>query len=277
MVTMIVGLVLLAAPAVAVAQDQLPATRAASPVSQEVLRLRYEIRVMERVLEQAVQHGLQMVDQQMQSLIPMMLFMGPARARGFRLDGYGVFFDVEVPPIRRSMARSFQMLGQLDLGVSHALQELRQHLRTVGDPSRGSLEQALRRLEMQIGPTPVPAGSAAGSDVRAASRDSQGRGPGEPVNRPAVAAVTADPVEVYASEVERAIVNAMLNHSSSLEIGSEEWLTVAARDSQGWLAPSDLFEAVAMTLRLRGRDLAAFWGGELTREEMRKRVQVQGF
>ena len=71
MVTVIVGLVLLAAPAVAVAQNQLPATRAASPVSQEALRLRYEIRVMERVLEQAVQLGVQVVDQQMQSLIPM--------------------------------------------------------------------------------------------------------------------------------------------------------------------------------------------------------------
>ena len=273
MVTMIVGLVLLAAPAVAVAQNQLPATRAASPVSQEALRLRYEIRVMERVLEQAVQHGVQVVDQQMQSLIPMMLFTGPARARGFRLDGYGFFFDVEVPPIRRSMAWSFQMLGQLDLGVSNALQELRQHLRTVGDPSRGSLEQALRRLEMQIGPTPVPAGS----DGRAAGRDTQGAGPRGSSNRPAAAVVTADPVEVYASAVERAIMDAMLNHSSSLGIGSEEWLTVAALGSQGWLAPSDLFEAVAMTLRLRGRDLAAFWGGELTREEMRTRVEVQEF
>ena len=272
MVTMIVGLVLLAASAVALAQDQLPATRAASPVSQEALRLRYEIRVMERVLEQAVQHGVQVVDQQMQALIPMMLFTGPARARGFRLDGYGVFFDVEVPPIRRSMAWSFQILDQLDLGVSNALQELRQHLRTVGGPSRGSLEQALRRLEMQIGPTPV----LAGSDGRAAGRDTQGKDPGQSANRPA-AVVTADPVEVYASEVERAIIDAMLNHSSSLGIGSEEWLTVAARGSQGWLAPSDLFEAVAMTLRLRGRDLAAFWGGELTREAVAKRVEVQEF
>ena len=277
MVTVIVGLVLLAAPAVAVAQNQLPATRAASPVSQEALRLRYEIRVMERVLEQAVQLGVQVVDQQMQSLIPMMLFTGPARARGFRLDGYGFFFDVEVPPIRRSMAWSFQMLGRLDLGVSSALQELRQHLRTVGDPSRGSLEQALRRLEMQIGPTPVPAGSAAGSDGRATGPDAQGAGPRGSANRPAAAVVTADPVEVYASEIERAVMDAMLNHSNSLGIGSEEWLTVAARGSQGWLAPSDLFEAVAMTLRLRGRDLAAFWGGELTREEVRKRVEVQEF
>ena len=273
MVAMIVGLVVLAAPAVTVAQNQLPATRAASPVSQDALRLRYEIRVMERVLEQAVQHGVQVVDQQMQSLIPMMLFTGPARARGFKLDGYGFFFDVEVPPIRRSMAWSFHMLGQLDLGVSNALQELRQHLRTVGDPSRGSLEQALRRLEMQIGPTPV----SAGSDGRAAGRDTQGAGPRGSANWTAAAVVTADPVEVYASEVERAIIDAMLNHSNSLGIGSEEWLTVAARDTQGWLASSDLFEAVAVTLRLRGRDLAAFWGGELTREEMTRRVEVQGF
>ena len=53
--------------------------------------------------------------------------------------------------------------------------------------------------------------------------------------------------------------------------------TEPAPGSQGWLAPSALFEAVAITLRLGGRDLAKFWGGELTREAMRKRVELQEF
>ena len=129
---MLVGLVVMVTPLVAVAGEQSAATHGASPVSQEGLRMRYEVRVMERVLEQAVQHGAQVVGQQLQSLIPMMLFTTPARARGFRLDGYGVFFDVEIPPIRRSMAWSFQTLDQLDLGVNSALQALRQHVQSLG-------------------------------------------------------------------------------------------------------------------------------------------------
>ena len=247
---MLVGLVVMVTPLVAVAEEQSAATRGASPVSQEGLRMRYEVRVMERVLEQAVQHGAQVVGQQPQSLIPMMLFTTAARARGFRLDGYGVFFDVEVPPIRRSMAWSFQTLDQLDLGVNSALQALRQHVQSLGDPSRGDLEQALQRLEVQIRPTPVGAA-------------------------PIVAA--KDPVEVYADEVKRAIIDAMLNHSRSLGIGSEEWLTVAARDNEAWLTPSDLSAALTMTLRIRGRDLAAFQDGELTREATNERVEVQEF
>ena len=270
---MLVGLVVMVTPPVAVAQEQSAATRGASPVSQEGLRMRYEIRVMERVLEQAVQHGAQVVGQQRQALIPMMLFATPARARGFRLDGYGVFFDVEVPPIRRSLAWSFQTLDQLDLGVNSALQALRQHVQSLGDPSRGDLEQALQRLEVQIRPTPV--GAAPG---RAAGIGNRRRALGRSMDGAAAPIVAVrNPVEAYADEVKHAIIDAMLNHSRSLGIGSEEWLTVAARDNETWLTPSDLSAAVAMTLRIRGRDLVAFRDGELTREATSERVEVQEF
>ena len=270
---MLVGLVVMVTPLVAVAEEQSTATHGASPVSQEGLRMRYEVRVMERVLEQAVQHGAQVVGQQLQSLIPMMLFTTPARARGFRLDGYGVFFDVEIPPIRRSMAWSFQTLDQLDLGVNSALQALRQHVQSLGNPSRGDLEQALQRLEVQIRPTSV--GAALGA--RAAGIDDRRRAPGRSADGAAPIVAAKDPVEVYADEVKRAIIDAMLNHSRSLGIGSEEWLTVAARDNEAWLTPSDLSAALTMTLRIRGRDLAAFVDGELTREATSERVEVQEF
>ena len=270
---MLIGLVVMVTPLVAVAEEQSAATRGASPVSQEGLRMRYEIRVMERVLEQAVQHGAQVVGQQLQSLIPMMLFTTPARARGFRLDGYGVFFDVEVPPIRRSMAWSFQTLDQLDLEVNSALQALRQHVQSLGDPSRGDLEQALQRLEVQVRPTPVGAGPGA----RPAGIDDRRRASGRSADGAAPIVAAKDPVEAYADEVKHVIIDAMLNHSRSLGIGSEEWLTVAARDNEAWLTPSDLSAALTVTLRIRGRDLAAFVDGELTREATSKRVEVQEF
>ena len=44
--------------------------------------------------------------------VGLVLLAGAARARGFRLDGYGVFFDVEVPALRRSVAWSFRVLDQ---------------------------------------------------------------------------------------------------------------------------------------------------------------------
>src|SRR5207248_6061187 len=42
------------------------------------------------------------------------LLTGLARARGFRLDGYGVLFDVEFPSIRRSVAWTMRALERPD-------------------------------------------------------------------------------------------------------------------------------------------------------------------
>ena len=104
---------------------------------------------MERVLEQAVEHGAQKIAFRMQALAPStVLFTGPARARGFRLEGYGLFFDVQAPTLRRSVTWSFRTLSQYRLGLGDALQALRQHVQSLGDPgARDSLEQALRSLE----------------------------------------------------------------------------------------------------------------------------------
>src|SRR5262245_2241639 len=74
---------------------------------------RFQIRIMEGVLENAVQHGAQTVSTQMRIVSPdIALFSGPARARGFRLDGYGVFFAVDVPALHRSVTWSVRTLTQ---------------------------------------------------------------------------------------------------------------------------------------------------------------------
>ena len=51
-----------------------------------------------------------------------MLLTENARARGFRLEGYGVFFDVEVPSLEGTLPWSFRTLDQNDLGLDSALQ-----------------------------------------------------------------------------------------------------------------------------------------------------------
>ena len=58
---------------------------------------------MERVLEGAVEHGATMMRDRLQALAAgagrQLLVSENAHARGFRLEGYGMFFDVVVPSL----------------------------------------------------------------------------------------------------------------------------------------------------------------------------------
>ncbi len=84
----------------------------------------------------------------------MMLLGGDARARGFRLDGFGIFFDVDVPAMRQSVVWSWRMLDLTGGGAAGAIEELKAHLKTVSDPAqRRTLDQAIRQLELQLGPS----------------------------------------------------------------------------------------------------------------------------
>src|SRR3954454_10938006 len=108
---------------------------------------------MERVLEGAVEHGLTNTRDRVQALAnvpPSLLVSDNAHARGFRLDGYGVFFDVVVPPFETTLTWSLRTLDQNDLGLDSALRTLQTFIKTSGDPN---VEQALKRLELQVNPT----------------------------------------------------------------------------------------------------------------------------
>src|SRR5688572_16078822 len=92
-VMMIGGAVQVAAQA-----PQTPATATAAQI-----QARHEISVLEGVLENAVRYSTQMLNRHLQNAPDTVLLTGMARSRGFRLDGYGVLFDVEFPSIRRSV------------------------------------------------------------------------------------------------------------------------------------------------------------------------------
>jgi len=268
------GLALMAATAAA--QTAGPPARTPAQVQS-----RYQIFVMEGVLERAVEHGADMLRTQVRAVMPdTILIAGAARARGFRLEGYGMFFDVEVPALRRSVAWSFRMLDQNDLGLDSALKALRTHVQSIGDQAaRENLDQALRRLELQVGPVAAPAPAAArgqapvvtGSPAAvamAAARQTQERRP----------SFLDDPGEAYTSEVKRALTDAMLDHSGPIAIGTDEWLAVAARDNENrpGLAPGDP-EVSTITLRIKGGDLTAFRAGKLTRDEVVARIEIREF
>jgi hypothetical protein len=299
----IVGLLggVLLAPAAARAQSS-----AAARVSAEQRQSRYQIGQMERVLELAVEHGAAVTRDRLQAVLPpnqTSMTGENAQARGFRLDGYGVVFDVIVPPFytESTLAWTLRTLDQNDLGLESALRQLR--AKAAGD---ADAEQALKRLELQMGPavlarSSVPAAAGA-RDAAGSASAASGAGPGVDARtvtasstRTASAAsvspqapvpgspgsidpILEDPNEAYRTEVTQALKDAMLDHSASLGIGLDEWLTIAAKgnDDRPRLAPADSDSATRI-IRLRGADLAAYLARQIGREEALKRIEVRVF
>src|SRR5262249_3648322 len=73
-----------------------------------------------------------------------------------------------------------------------------------------------------------------------------------------------------------AVKEAMLAHSSSLGVGPNEWLTIAARgnDDRPRLAPAD-GNSRTRIMRLRGSDLAAYLARQITKDEAHARLEVR--
>ncbi len=276
----VIGLAVVLATPIATAQQ---AQRPAPP--KEQMQARYNIFVMEGVLERAVQHGAQNLSRQVRAIMPdMLLLSGAAQARGFRLDGFGVFFDVEVPAMRRSVAWSLRaMVDRNGVAATTALQQLKAHVESIQDPrDRANLQQAIKRIELQVGPVqPMPAGLPVGAPPRGTISAQTVPGPdaGQPVTPPptttADLAFVSDPSEAYTSEVKSALVDAMLDHSGPIGVGPDEWLTVAARDNER--VPGDPYDVTTIMLRVKGSDLAAFRAERITKDEARKRVEVREF
>ena len=88
---------------------------------------RYKVRVMEGVLEKSVQQAALRLNEQLQRVSPDLIQLaGAAHARGYRLEGYGLFFDVEVPAaMRQTMGWTARVMRQQHEGVSEALGALK--------------------------------------------------------------------------------------------------------------------------------------------------------
>jgi hypothetical protein len=276
---------------IAVVMGAAPAAFAQAPVSQapgaeaDQVRGRQKISMMESVLESAVANGADSLMRAVRAVMPpdALVLTGAPSARGFRLEGYGLFFDVEVPAFRPTMVwRLRQMVDENGLGAAAAVNQLKAYIATVQDPrQRASLDRALRRLELQVGPVgpagPVQQQASAhqvGSTVGAQSVATA------PDTAPQVdPSVIDDPNGAYTHEVSAAIIDAMIENSGPLPVGDNEWLTVAARDNirPDRLVPGDTSNISSIVFRIKGSDLAAFRAGRLTLDETRQRVEVKQF
>ena len=268
--TIIIASVAVGAAVVPLAAQNAAAARAAADQKQS----RYQIGVMERVLEGAVEHGATVTRDRLQALLPaQMLLSENARVRGFRLDGYGVFFDVEVPSLEGTLPWSFRTLDQNDLGLESALKALHAHIEAAGDPN---LQQALTRIELQVGPmSAVTRGGGAPAGARYATGSAAATGAD---GRQSTDPILSDPEEAYRGEVKQALMDAMLDHAAPLAIGPDEWLTIAARRNENRVRLA-LPESNVQTIviRARGADLAAFRGGQISREDAFKRIEARVF
>lgn len=253
-----------------------PALASAQPRSPDVQRRRDQIQLMEGVLSRAVRLGAEQVNRRMQQLDPTMtVITGQARARGFVLEGYGVFFDVEVPTMSASAVWSM-ITVQRDVQVANSLDSLRRALEAMPDgPKVQEAEQALQRVARQVGPIPQPQAqtqapglSSVGVTQASTIVPAVPTEPQEPMD---------DPDRQYTDAVKASLIDAMLDHSLSMDLAPDEWLTVAARQSEGPLGSNQLFDVSTIVLRVKGSDLAVYAADRTKRDEVRERVDVRVF
>jgi hypothetical protein len=282
---MLIGAVLALSLAGAVAHAQgrqtlpAPAQSAASAARES----RYQIGLMEGILQRAAEHGAKVTRDRVRVVVPGdMLLSDEVRVRGFSLEGYGVFFDVDMPDLEETLPWIFRTLDQNSLGLDSALRSLRALTEANGNAND---RQALQRIEMQLAPSMAGAGPQtvstlqnAGSATGSASAlTSGGRGGGVSSVDP-VDAVVSDPQGVYRAEVTEALIEAMLDHSSGLRLAPTDWLVVAARGREGVprLSPADT-ESPTIQISVRGEDLNALLARQLSREDARRRVVIKVF
>jgi hypothetical protein len=265
-----------AVPAVSQAQSS---TQAEQSRPSEQKRRNNNIPIMEGVLTRAGVIAAEHIATQLQQLDPTMtVFIGDrsARARGFVLEGYGIFFDVEVPELRGAVVWS-QITQQRDLQIAQALSMLKGALQQMPEgTNRQQALAAIRMIDMHAGPvqqqgpnltTPVdPAMQVNAGSVTAATPAPATASPADVAN---LAALLRDPNREYRDAVQRELTDVMLDYGSPMDVGPDDWLCVAARVAEAGQRGQTLM------LRVKGSDLAIYAGDKTRRDEIRAKVEVR--
>ena len=218
---------------------------------------RDEMGVMEGVLAAAVRLGAAQIARELAQAGPGPSgLIGQPKARGFILEGYGIFFNVEIPTLQTSVVWSMQQLQRDQEVTGQSLDALRSLVERLPDSeSRRQYQTALKRLEQQVGPLPQRSPDA---------------------TAPAPAPVE-DPDTRYTKAVISSCLDAMLEHSKPMSLAPDEWLTVALSSTESTLPSNQLYESTTVVLRVKGSDLADYLAGRTTREQVRAKVEVREF
>ena len=254
--------------------------RAAKP---DQVKARQKIFMMEGVLERAVQIGVDSLLPRVRAVMPpdALLLSGAPQVRGFRLEGYGVFFDVEVPALRRRMAWSLRTMNENGLGAlprtslkayiadGSRIRAQRAEFERACAASSSRSAASARSVPTVRSQQAASARTVGASTVAASATVAPGRR-APPVDPP----LLEDPSDAYTREVKAALIDAMIENSGPLAIGADEWLTVAARDNvpADRLVPGDILERQhASCFRIKGSDLAAYPRRDASRSRRRGR------
>ncbi|MGH9373750.1 MAG: hypothetical protein ACRD15_19690, partial [Vicinamibacterales bacterium] len=275
--------VMLAVPAVSAGQDAAPPAAAAPNVQAAMAPdgRRHAIRMMEAILSRAVLTGAEHLAEQLGSGNPnMSFFTGQARARGFVLDGYGVFFHVEIPEMQQSVVFSVTQMER-DVALASSLETLSRVVESAPDgAAKLQAEVALKRLQLQFGPvpqlpSPTEAAAPRGAILSAEATPVADRT--ERMDDPIPALIMRDPNAAYRDAIKSALIEAMLEHSRGVSIQPDEWLSVAARRGDSPLAPNEIVTTSTLVLRIKGSDLAIYETDRTRKDEIRQRVEVREF
>jgi hypothetical protein len=231
--------------------------------------------MMEAVLERAVSNGADNMLRQMKAVMadaPMLT--GVPEVRGFRLDGYGVFFDVEVPALRLPVTWPLRYMFRDNRETMRAVDELRAMMVDAEPRQRERLAQIVRQLEQTQSPAARGTGRLGAGAMQVVGATGQNQSQNQ-----IDAAAFDDPEEHYTREVKAALVDAMIENSLPIALGPEEWLTVAARDNvpRDPLIPTDTADTRTVIFRVKGIDLSAFRAGRMTLEDVRKKVETREY
>lgn len=191
-------------------------------------------------LRGAVLVGGQKLAQQASTVVPE-LVLAPSEqptVRGVKLDGWGFFFDVQIPEIWNSTMMLWDMLNQS------------RHARATPPGGSGPAQPVSDR----------PTVSATG--------------PVEPDPMANELATQGGRDRLYSNYVREALIDALLDSSAVLPLGPTDRLTIAASgiDQPG---SNPLYQERKLMLTIKGSDLQDLRQGRITREEARARV-VEG-
>ena len=240
------------------------AAQGAGPAAGERARpdeaLAAHVQGLERALSRAVTASARGVEQQLPPWAPgLVLFAGPAQVRGFRLAGYGVFFDVECPVLRRSILWSMEIMDADPRAMRGALERLREP---------GAFAPTPRDLDPRAGATVAFSPAVAPAARRSPAAAGDARPPAGADARPEPPDLQA----VYRDALRELLVDALLGYGGALaaRLDRDDWLTVVARDTRG-LPGQDT------TVRVKAGDVAALHAGGLSPAEARARVDASSF
>ena len=204
--------------------------------SDETVRSRQKISLVEGSLERAVQNGAANFARQVQAVSPnadgTAMLLGAPVVRGFPIEHFGVFFDVQMPSLQLSMVWPMRFNNQQS--------------------------DALRRS----GLAPVSATAVPLRSDQTPSNDPQ---PGI-LDDPAAAA------EAWRKEVRATLIDAMIENTGSVSVKPDEVIVVAARAMLSSDRMPDPGETRTIELTLKGSDLLAYRANQITEEEARQKV-----